>query len=620
MHKPLLKSLLCIIPAIIFIPMAWHYLLADGGELLYAVQSRSYFSDESTYLNKCLSQPGGLLTWLATYLTQYFYQPETGAAILIAVWTAAVLALLPSLKVKACWLPLLTIPAWALLASDVSMGYWLYYIKLKGFWFMGGVGLLSAALLNLPARLIDAGEKHLRPTAKIRFGVAAWCIIEALTYPLFGFYSLLALAFTGVTYLRNIAAAVAAVAAVAAIIITPVIAYQCFTSTALDKMWTIGLPEFSQELYINNSLLIPYIIMAVAPLLVALIPRNLQLNLKRTVMVLAVNVLGVAALAYMVDKWHYDDKNFTAELAMYRAAEDMNWEDCLAAMDKGDIEPTRQMVILKNISLMNLGTIGNEMFKYPNTSQLPRPADSIRVKLSNTAGPLIYLHHGCTNFSIRWSIENTVENGLTFTDLRTMTLCAFANDEYLLARKYLTMLLHSRNYKEWAERYLPITYNHKLISEHHELDNIRELRHHRSNIVDSDASYPEKYLIHNFSGVMNKDSRYLQEWTLVYALVTQNIQTFWPRFFLYATLHEGDHIPTYYQQAAYLYGQLEHEVDTSHMPFDQDVVDSYNNFWNTTQKLLSTGMTTDQVKDATRSTFGDTFYWFYYFCRGIEMY
>ena len=128
------------------------------------------------------------------------------------------------------------------------------------------------------------------------------------------------------------------------------------------------------------------------------------------------------------------------------------------------------------------------------------------------------------------------------------------------------------------------------------------------------------YIINYFSHV-HKNTPKIQEQTLVFSLIQKDIQLFWPRFFRYATLHEGEQMPIHYQEAAYLYGHLEHEVDISGMPFDQErIINRYASFDQATQQLLAQGMTPQQVGEATKSTFGDTFWWFYFFCRDIHSY
>ena len=56
------------------------------------------------------------------------------------------------------------------------------------------------------------------------------------------------------------------------------------------------------------------------------------------------------------------------------------------------------------------------------------------------------------------------------------------------------------------------------------------------------------------------------------------------------------------------------------MPFDKIVAERYNGFQQLSQSLLATGMNTKDVGEAMKSSYGDTFYWFYFFCRDIHSY
>ena len=141
-------------------------------------------------------------------------------------------------------------------------------------------------------------------------------------------------------------------------------------------------------------------------------------------------------------------------------------------------------------------------------------------------------------------------------------------------------------------------------------------------VLDGDNGLCEMYLLNYFSNTMNKDSKLLQELTLNYALIQKDIQLFWPRFFLYAQLHQDQDMPTHYQEAAYLYGNLEPQtVNIAGMPFDQQkVIERYQNFQQLSQSLLASGMKAPEVGEAMKSSYGDTFYWFYFFCRDIHSY
>ena len=214
-----------------------------------------------------------------------------------------------------------------------------------------------------------------------------------------------------------------------------------------------------------------------------------------------------------------------------------------------------------------------------------------------------------------------MEFGCDFDNLKTLARCALVGGEMDVARKYLDILATSIYYKDWAERLLPITHNPKLIKDYHEFDNVRELRDHMGSALDGDNGLVEMYLMNYFSNTMNKDSKLLQEVTLNYAMVQKDINLFWPRFFLYATLHPSGDMPIHYQEAAYLYGKLEPDnVSIENMPFDQQVKDRYASFQQVSQSLLKQGMDTTDVGEAMKGAFGDTFYWFYFFCRNIHSY
>ena len=117
---------------------------------------------------------------------------------------------------------------------------------------------------------------------------------------------------------------------------------------------------------------------------------------------------------------------------------------------------------------------------------------------------------------------------------------------------------------------------------------------------------------------MNSDDPIMQEQILLAALWMKDIQMFWPRFFQYASMHPGKHMPRHYQEAAYLYGHLEHNVDISRMPFDKEVVDSYNEFMALAQRCQ--GMSEEKMRDVFYPRFGKTFYYEYFLVRGQKLY
>jgi hypothetical protein len=77
-------------------------------------------------------------------------------------------------------------------------------------------------------------------------------------------------------------------------------------------------------------------------------------------------------------------------------------------------------------------------------------------------------------------------------------------------------------------------------------------------------------------------------------------------------------MPRYFQEAAYLYGNLEHDVDISRMPFDKGIRDSYAAFMQMAQRYGN--MSEAQLKDVMYPRFGDTFYYNYFLMRNLKSY
>ena len=131
----------------------WHRLSCHSRLCLYTYEKETLFRIQELnplltgqyFLSYALAAyPGGTLQWAACFLTQFFYYPAVGTALLIAVWVCICLSCARPSGFPPSWsfLPCL-VPA-ALLAGIVEMGYFIYYIKLQGYFFMASIGILAA--------------------------------------------------------------------------------------------------------------------------------------------------------------------------------------------------------------------------------------------------------------------------------------------------------------------------------------------------------------------------------------------------------------------------------------------------------------------------------------------
>lgn len=167
-----------------------------------------------------------------------------------------------------------------------------------------------------------------------------------------------------------------------------------------------------------------------------------------------------------------------------------------------------------------------------------------------------------------------------------------------------------------GEKYAAYLYHPEAVWEAEEFKPILSMLPKKDQL-GSDLSVIEMYLLQSFAYGDSDDPLY-QEQTLIAALQMKDIDLFWPKFFKYAQLHLGQRMPLHYQEAAYLYGHLEQKVDISHMPFDRQVVDSYNDFMEFSKQC--SGMTEAQMAEVMRPRFGHTFYYFYFLIRGLQTY
>lgn len=615
------KATSAVIAAIVtlaIVALGAFYLIVHNSDMLFMAQSKDYFTTNSVFLTECMQLPGGFISWVSAFLTQFFFHPAIGAAIMIAIWVASLWLSKWAFRVQTAWMAVLALPLVCLLVSTIDIGYWLYYIKQTGYWFYGTVGYFIAMALVLFHSCFKKRADRIITTVLIAF-----------TYPFAGWYTLLTLIYIAVLAISRVAKEKALLWKIARPAFplllaagVPLVCYHLYPEMRIEDAWTTGFPYFTNDKLISYTPEIPFMLLAAIPLLFPFLPKQKDTKGGMVWIVYIVTAIVLIASWLWVEKSDFQNYNYHAEMRMYRAADEQDWDKVLDEMSDLPGNASREMVLFKNVALLNKGEMGTKMFKYNNMGEPPTNGfDTLRVHMVQTAAPLLYYYHGKTNFTVRWCIENSVEFGYDYDNLKMLARCALVSGEMDAAKKYLNILRTTLFYKDWAENLMPITDNPKLIKQHHEFDNVRELRDHMGSVLDGDNGLCEMYLLNYFSNTMNRDSKLLQELTLNYALIQKDIQLFWPRFFLYAELHKNQQMPVHYQEAAYLYGNLEpNNVDISRMPFDASVKERYQGFQQLSQSLLQTGMKAPEVGEALKSNYGDTFYWFYFFCRDIHSY
>ena len=137
------------------------------------------------------------------------------------------------------------------------------------------------------------------------------------------------------------------------------------------------------------------------------------------------------AVASVVHFW-FKDENFHHELAMQHCIEKLDWQGVLDEAARQKSEPTRAIVMMKNLALARLGRQGTDLYLYKNGSKDYAAPFGMRTMLA--VGPLIYYHYGLLNYSARLCTEMGVEFGWRAEHLKTLAkFTAITGEEVPLA-------------------------------------------------------------------------------------------------------------------------------------------------------------------------------------------
>lgn len=586
-------------------------LLFFESDYLWKAQELNLHLDTPLFFRQQMVVSGGFLVWIGTYFTEFFYHPVLGVAILCLWWAVLMGLTAKAFRIPLKWMTLLLVPVALLLLTIVDMGYLIYYLKLRGHFFVGVIALSAVC-----------GLVWLFRSLPVKFFCRQLLILlcPVLLYPVLGSYSLLATVVMGVMLWRLederlLSRILGSVIAVVSVVVVPVLYYQLvfYQTSKADIYWT-ALPSYRMPelLFVYYT---PFILLAVFFIAMAavygLLPKG---EVKHPLKWSLLNIVLLSVLAFGVKHFWYSDYNFHKELSMQRYMEQEDWDGVLREAADLQDEPTRAIVMMKNLALFRQGKQGDQMYHYLTGA---KPCDApFRVNMTQVIGKSSYFFYGLPNYCYRWCLEDGVEYGWRAEYLKYMTRCALLNGEYRVARKYIDMLKHTRYHHEWAESQERFLAGEEAMKSDENYATIMRLMKFEDRL-SSDQSVIEQFLMNHF--VYDKSADTLFQEQAVYAgLWTKDIKTFWPLFFRYAKSHEGQHMPIHLQEAAYLYGHLENNVNISNMPFDESVKTTYNQFMKMAERCA--GMTEEKMKEVFFPQFGHTFYYEYFLIRNQKLY
>ena len=591
-----------------FILLAWYFLYMRNADTMYFLQDRGWWNSTTLFWEDCMRFPGGFLSWAGAYLTQYFYYPALGSVMLIGLWIATFWLAKWSFKIPNEWSFLIFIPLAALLCSNIQLGYWVYILKDIDYVFYHPLGLFLALILSLPF------WQYLPVSEKVQGRIAfAWVpLVAALFYYPLGIYALLAAVLVALRTSWK-----ALIILVLTLWLVPLLEASGTTVMRPDQPWMYGFRKFELDNLHDYSLEIPFYIALVVPLF---FPFVKKIKTKKLLYSQGLMVVVAALMFLCLSVRDFTDYNFHAEMRMQRGVEECRWNDVLreAALVKGPV--TREMVMLRDIALINRGEYCSKRYAYNNESIPPKVvSDSIHMRICDQAGDLIYYNFGETVFAIRRAIERCMHYGYSYYTMRMLAQCAIVNGEADNARKYLRLLSRTTFQKKWAKEVQPIVDDETLMLTDDRFRMPFRLYNEGSELVGTDDKYVELTVLKKWMYTITEDP-VAQEVALGSAMTMRDRRCFWSQVQMHYNINPETHFPTHVQEAMLfeVYELGVNDVNLSFVKFDQRVVDRYQAFISRMKQYAAQGMNEKEIGNALRPEFGDTYMWDYFALREVQ--
>ena len=585
-------------------------MLSFEADLLWKVQQHNVFLNTSLFFHQMMAMPGGMLSYLGAFFTQHFYYPWVGVILMCGWWLLLMWLTKRTFNIPDRWTVVTVIPVAILLVANMDMGYWVYFMKMPGYFYAATIGTTVATALLWAFRSLPENK----------WISAAYVFVTTLVgYPLLGVYALVAVALMAVLAWRlskekstNI---ILSVVALLSIIAIPLLYYRyVYVGTNSNDIYRVGIPVFGiVDSYPNYY--IPYYILGLFFLLVSVVysTDRSERTIKAKDWILQGCVF--AAVAGCVYHFWYKDANFHHELRMQRCIEQADWEGVVEEGEKQDGEPTRAIVMMHNLALSRLGRQCDEMYNFPKGSK--RPNSPLPVYMFNVAGRMMLYQYGAMNECHRICMEEGVEYGWNVEQLRDLARSAMFNKEKQTARKFLDILRRTTYYGGWADHMESLLNDPQALAKDAETGPVSRMMHYTDRL-DAVEGKVENALMTTLAE-HDADDIYFQEQAVLAAMWTRNPDLFWPRFDHYVQLNGEENMPPrIFQEAAWLFANMQGQEGLDEWSLEPGVQENFSGFMRLLQQYKQAP--TPSNRKYIYDYYGKTYYFEFFFLRDITYY
>lgn len=548
------------------------YIFYVNQDVLYTAHDRSEFLYGDTFFNRLMSQPFGAIQYVGAWLTQFFYYPALGSAMLGALWLLIFIVGKKAFQLQGGSWALMLLPVACLLTSVVDLGYWIYFLTIRGYWFSQSVGLLLMLLLLWAARSTTPRKWHF-----------IWYLSGFFLYPVLGWFALLFVLCLALAEKPSWREVICFLVLVFSASIWHNLVY---SNVKAEDVIMAGFPRFATPSDVSTRLSIPFWIMGAVIIIIPIIKRFLDKWF--------VPALCVIAGITITFSFMFSDKNYINEMRMTRSAEANEWKEVVAIAEKAQ-RPTISMLMLKNVALMHEGTLLERSFPMGNEAFNKYDPDSVHVSFLEIAAPVTYYNYGMLNEAFRLSFECAVQAGFSPAYLKMLARCAHANGEDNLANRYIQQLHRHPFYKDWQPE--------KVSDKIHELH-----KAYPDEITGVESS--DGYIVTSISLWYDSDSKLASEQALFYSMMRRDSKRFWASFRKFIKTHMGEEFPVPVAEAYIMYMDKAPEKKRVMIPINEDLYERYKQFWSSLEQYARLGISRETIAEKMRHSYGDT-YWYY---------
>lgn len=566
-------------------------------DLLFHMEQYSLFTFDWDWIVKFFEQPGGVLSLLGAFFTQFCHFPIVGALLLTALLIALQRLVRAAFELEGRNEWMAYMPSLMLLLFITRFDYAIFLQKTYGLLFSQILGFIASVSLFLLYKRCAAGRK------------LAWMFIPLLAllgYPAIGSFAFVAVLLvvlesfrTGSLRWINLAATVIFCTAV------PLI---CSFSGSIylrinrKYVFFAGFPymEFVKDIIC----FIPLILTAIALFSLVFLSR-----------VCGKVALSVSAFALMLaiggTNW---DPNFSAVMKMERGVTAQDWDKVLKVAEKRE-NPTRIQVLFRDIALYHKGQLTEKMFSYPDGSAELATKAYVPVTLTCSA-PVCY-YCGMINTCERMCMETSSTYSKCISFFKYQAKVALITGEYALAQKYVDMVAKNWFQGAWVRRYQGFIDEPSTMDADREFQMIRPLMAFEEEGVDTSLTL-ETLMFNHFS-MINCSNENIYEWQMAMLMVQKREYVFMEKFYDHYEMFPDARISTGIAEAAALFGGISGDRDmlaniAAILSSHKSVLKEFGNFG----RIVNSIRDDEKAAAAAKDRFGRTYWFYYYFINDIE--